>query len=321
MAMVKIISPSGWKQFEGNVASLVKIAANGLRGHDRASFIKRAGASSSVFLPYLDGVKFAADEEPVHLIALGASEAYGPNRNGDAFDEATCRGCHDTFVKLAKFYRNHRNKNPSISYGTVKLSAYNQDMRRVELLVALNKTKEAAARNNGFVADKELEKLASGKDLSVSMACRVPFDVCGWCGNKARTRDEYCKEASCKAGGCAQNLTRLVKMANDVYMVHVKNPNPAWFDISDVYKPADRIAYGNKADYLTKAAQDMGFFGVDGAKTAEDMGIMAPLAVILFQETMHPGEWLPYLTEQIKLAHGLDTLERNQELAAHPEVK
>lgn len=320
MAMVKIFSPSGW-DFDCPTASLVKVAGQGLRGHDRQEFIKRAGASSNIFLPYLDSIKIAKDEIPVHLIALGASEAYGPNRNGDGFKEATCKAFHDTFVKHARFYRNHKNKDPDISYGLVKLSAYNPVMRRVELLAILNAEKSAVDRNGGFIADKEIEKLARGEDLPVSMACRVPYDVCSSCGNKARTRDEYCTASMCKAGGCRDNLTRLVKTANDVHMLHVDNPNPSYFDISHVFRPADRIAWGSRADYLTKAASDHGFFGTDGAKMAEDMGIVAPLSVVMAQEHLLPGEWAPYLSEQIKLAYGLDSLEQQAGFALHPETR
>ena len=320
MAMVKIFSPSGW-DFDSPVASLVKIASGGLRGNDRANFIKRANGSHNVFLPYLDSVKFAADEEPMHLIALGASEAYGPNRNGDGFTEKTCKDYHDTFVKFAKFYRNHKNKDPQISYGTVKLSAYNPIMRRVELLCGLNREKSAAERNGGFIADKELEKLARGDDIAVSMACRVPYDECSYCHNKARTRDEYCTGSTCKAGGCKDNLTRLIKQGNDVHILHVNNPMPTFFDISNVFRPADRIAYGGKADWLQKAASDGGFMGIDGAKLAEDLGVTAPLAVILAQDTMMLGEWTPYLGEQVKLAHGLAEMERLAAMEMHPEIK
>jgi len=322
MAMVKIVSPCGW-DFDGPVVSLVKVASRGLRGHDRDLFIKRAYGSANVFLPYLDSVKFAADEEPVHLIALGASEAYGANRNGDGFKEATCKACHDTFVKFARFYRNHKNKDTAISYGHVKLSAYNPVMRRVELLVALNKEKSAVDRNGGFVADKELEKLAKGQDIPVSMACRVPYDICSECGNKARTRDEYCKAASCPGGGCSENLTKLVKKGSDVRHVHVDNPTPHWFDISAVFRPADRIAYGSRADWLQKAAADAwdGSYGTDGAKMATDLQVMAPLAVVLAMDTMLPGEWTPYLGDQVKIAHGLDLMEQREHLHVHDEVK
>jgi hypothetical protein len=308
MAMVKIVSPAGW-DFPGPVATPVKIARDGLRGNDRREFIKRASGAESIFLPYLDDAKVAADEEPVHLIALGAKEAYGPNRNGDAFSEAVCRRYHDTFTKFARFYRNHKNKDPAHSYGVIKCSAYNPVMRRIELLVALNRTKSAADRNGGLVADREIQKLASGKDLAVSMACRVPFDECDYCGHRARTRDEYCKEATCKVGGCADNLTRLVKLGGDMYMVHVNNTHPTWFDMSDVCRPADRICYGASADWLTKAAGDHGFLGTDGARLAEQM--VVPLAVVLYQDQLLPGEWQPLVAEQVKLAYGLDAMEKN----------
>lgn len=306
MAMVKIISPSGW-DFDAPIASTIKIASRGLLGSDRSDFVKRAGDSANIFLPFIDKVKFASDEEPVHLIALGASEAYGPNRNGDGFKEATCRACHDSFVKHAKWYRNHKNKDPLQSYGVVKLSAYNPTMRRVELLVGLNKTKEAADRNKGFIADRELEKLAMGQDLPVSMACRVAFDTCSFCGHNARTRDEYCTPSMCKAGGCKDNLTRLVKISNDVHHLHVDNPNPGYFDISYVFRPADRIAYANKADWLTKAASDGGFFDKFGAEAAESLGVIAPLSLVLDQDGEVAGR--SWVTAMVKLAYGLDALE------------
>lgn len=319
MAMVKIISPSGW-DFDCRTASLVKVASDGrLHANDRREFIKRASGSENIFLPFMDRVKFAKDEVPMHLIALGALEAYGPNRNGDGFKEAALKQYHDTFEKFARYYRNHKNKDPKISYGVVKCSAYNPAMRRVELLVGLNAEKSAVDRNGGFLADRELEKLAKGEDIPVSMACRVPYDECSFCGNKARTRDEYCKAAACKAGGCYDNLTKLVKVGNDIHHLFVHNDHPSFFDISGVFRPADRIAWGGKADWV-KAASD-GFFGIDGAKLAEDMGVVAPLSVILAQDHMQPGEWTPYLAELIKVAYGLAALERNESLRLHEETK
>jgi hypothetical protein len=186
---------------------------------------------------------------PIHLIAIGATEFYGPNRNGDGFKEATLRKYAHTFVTKpvtregAYFYRDHLNKNPLKSYGTVKAAFYHPAMHRVELLVALNGTKEAAERNNGLLADRELEKLARDDDgdaFGVSMACRVPFDVCSGCGNRARHRGEYCTARTCKYGGLAEAIT---KVAADGHVLHADNPDPAFFDISHVYRPADRTAY------------------------------------------------------------------------------
>jgi hypothetical protein len=153
-----------------------------------------------------------------------------------------------------------------------------------------------------------LEKIARGEDMPVSMACRVPHDVCSFCKHAARTRDEYCTREKCAAGGCRNNLTRLVKVGSDLHHLHVDNPNPTWFDISRVFRPADRIAYGAKADYLTKAASDSGIFELqDYIKMAEHSS--APLDVILYQSGHH-GFWSEKYAAQVKLGYGLAAIER-----------
>lgn len=312
MAIVKFVSPHGW-DFQERIVTPVKVSSRGLLGSDRAEFLKSA---SHAFLPQLDNVKFAKDEVPVHLIALGSSEAYGPNRNGDGFKEATCRQFHDTFVKFAKFFRNHKNKaeRGDPFFGIVKASAYNEDMRRVELLCALNAEKSAADRNGGFIADAELEKIARGEEIPVSMACRVPNDVCSFCKHAAKHRGEYCTREKCAAGGCRDNLTRLVKVGNDLHHLHVDNPNPTFFDISRVFRPADRIAYGAKADYLTKSASDSDWFELqDYIKMAESSA--APLDVILYQSGNH-GFWCEKYASLVKLGYALASLENEGYLSS-----
>lgn len=165
--MVKIMSPNDWS-FDVQPSELVKVSSRGLIGGDFRDFVKRAG---HVFAEEVKNIKVAKDEVPIHLIGLGATEAYGPNRNGDGFTSDTCRRYHDTFRKHARWYRNHKNKDKAKSFGYIKLSAFNEAMKRVELLIMLNATKEAALRNGGLVADEELEKIANGEDMAVSMAC------------------------------------------------------------------------------------------------------------------------------------------------------
>ncbi len=269
MAHVKVMSPGDWR-LGVKAAELVRFSSRGLVGDDLTQFIKRAG---HCFENQLHNIKIAKDEVPLHVIALGTTEAYGPNRNGDGFKAATCRAMHDTFVKAARWYRNHKNKDPAISYGVVKASAFNEQMQRVELLIALNAEKSAADRNGGFVADEELKKIAAGEDIPVSMACKVAYDVCASCGNKARHREEYCTEDSCvgphgeKRGGCKHHLT---DVAADGFINHVDNPGAEWFDMSKVWTGADRIAYGGVADYLQKAASG---HVLGGAALAEAWGL------------------------------------------------
>lgn len=240
--MIKVVSPSSW-QFNEKVAEEVKMSSRGLVGEDLHQFIKRAG---NRLANRFRSLSFEPGEVPVHLIALGATEFHGPNRNGDGFKEATCLRYHHTFVTKpvtkegAYFFRDHANKNPLRSYGIVKDSDFNEDMKRVELIVALNGTEDAAERNGGLVAENELQKLASGQEIPVSMSCRVPFDKCSGCGHESPSRANYCTAEMCKYGGLRDNMGRV---ADDGHILHADNPDPRFFDISHVFRPADRIAY------------------------------------------------------------------------------
>lgn len=273
MSMIKVIQPAA-QDFSEPVSSLIKISSRGLVGSDRQAFVKRAGAE---FADKISNIKFAKDEIPVHLIAIGATEDYGPNRNGDGFTRETCKKDHPTFEKLARFYRDHANKNPAKSFGLVKASHYNETMKRIELICALNGSKEAADRNGGLIADKEMAKLASGNDIPVSMACKIPFDTCSACGNVAKTRAEYCDSVEngghCKAGGLKHNIGRVLE---DGHILHADNTKCAFFDISHVFRPADRIAY--VSGKLEKAAS-AGI--ISGAELAEQLGVTAPLSLEL----------------------------------------
>jgi hypothetical protein len=299
MSMLKVISPRS-QDFSEPVAQMIKLSSRGLIGFDRHSLIKRAGAE---FAHLLDGVQFDPDEIPIHLLAVGATEDYGANRNGDGFRRDVCRRKHGTFQKYARFYRDHVNQDPAKSYGIVKLSAYNDAMKRIELICALNGSQAVAKKNGGFLADREMNKLASNQDIAVSMACRVPNDVCSYCNNVARTRLEYCDSPEngghCKAGGLKHHIGRLLENG---HVLHADNPDPTFFDISHVFRPADRIAY--VMGQLEKAAS----FGMSGAEIAEAIGLTAP-----YMLSVSDG-LLPNVLAQVKLAHELAALEREVKL-------
>jgi hypothetical protein len=103
-------------------------------------------------------------------------DSHNCNRNGDAFTADVCRQQHDTFRKLARWYRNHKADDPAKSYGVIKLAYFNEAMQRIELLAALNGTKQAAERNGGLVADLEQDILDKGDDLPTSMSCFLDPD-------------------------------------------------------------------------------------------------------------------------------------------------
>ena len=281
--------------------TLVRLRRDGRMGpNDRSVLEKRAGVE---FVERLRHVKLAEDEVPVHIIGLGATEDYGPNRNGDGFDRKECREHHGTFQKYGRFYRNHNNKDPDKSYGRFLDTAFNEPMKRIELLAGLNGSEKAARANGGLVADKELELLERGDDIPTSMACKVAHDVCSGCQNKARTRSEYCDGALCKYGGLKDNIGRTF---DDGHVLHARNPNPVWFDDSHVHKPADRIAWS--LGRLEKAAAAGGrVVGYGGAAMAEEIGLTMPLELMV--DPFMPS----WVAQHVKTAYLLAEAERRAE--------
>jgi hypothetical protein len=315
MAQTKIITP-GSQEFHEPIAQLVKFSSRGLIGGDLRDFVKRASAR---FTHKIASMSPMPGEILIHLLAVGATEAYGPNRNGDGFKEATCRQCHPSFMKFARWYRDHQNKDTTKGRGMIRGTDFNPEMRRIELLVGLNETKEAADRNHGLVADLELEKLNRGEDIPVSMACKVAYDECSGCGNKAKTRADYCGPEMCKYGGCKDNLA---KTFEDGHTLHVENPNAMFFDISDVYRNADRIAFTTGfADKLAEFKEMQKAAGViygadwGGAALAERFGVSAPLWLAT------DGPWTdPKIVGQLKIASALIQLEEEMEKIASDPV-
>ncbi|MCB5270508.1 MAG: hypothetical protein LHW56_01530 [Candidatus Cloacimonetes bacterium] len=187
----------------------------------------------------------------LHVIAMTDSEKYGPNNNGDFFYGDDLRKYHPTFVSNAHFYLHHVNKDPKKSIGRPIFSFYNEPMSRVELIIEIDKTNPMAM---GVV-----EKIKKGEAIYVSMGVKVSHDVCSICGNKAKTRAEYCSHLR-------YNMRKILPDGRQVYAI---NPAPLhFFDISDVNRPADRVAWA-----LQKAASQGSSFFVEGSmKTSAELG-------------------------------------------------
>ena len=189
------------------------------------------------------------------VLAMGASEFYGPNRNGDAFRESELIKTHKTFETNAHVYKSHVNKDPAKSYGEVVKSFYNPDMRRVELILEIDNNK----------APDIVEKVNSGRSVAVSMGCKIKYDVCSICGNKAPTRAQYCTHLR----------NELNKIYPDGRIVAADNPNPKFFDISIVWRPAD------KTGYMLKKVAAQGEAGPSSAWLAEKQAARITLAKYL----------------------------------------
>ena len=178
------------------------------------------------------------------ISALGAGEYWGSNSNADYFSHSElvpADGCTDygykSFERFARPYKHHINKPDSPAYGEVLHSVYNPRMHRVELLVCLDD------RSAPDIA----ERVHDGEDVPVSMGCKVPYDVCSICEQKARSTDEYCDHMK-----LAPN-----QVLSDGRKVFVFNIRPRFFDISFVFVGADRTAR-----VMAKAASARTLFAV-----------------------------------------------------------
>lgn len=202
---------------------------------------------------YIRELKSDVNRLYLHINALGSSDHWGMNANGDVFPESQLLDSHKTFEQYGNFYKHHMNK-PQLGhkvYGKVLFAYYNPTMHRVELIAYVNKD----------AAPDIVQDIDDGKDVAVSMATKVPYDTCTvrGCDNVAKVRKEYCEHGK----------TMLTKVLEDGQQVGRINPPGKFFDISKVFRPADRTGY-----VLRKVA-NRGYV-VPSVELAEVYGITDP---------------------------------------------
>lgn len=117
--------------------------------------------ASTIFKCEYDALKPPKGMTGIHLVALGDSEAYPMNRNGDLFPKEACEKYYDTFVKHGHVFEHHRNKDPKKAIGQIKAAAYNPEMHRIELYIWADNEK----------AHDHLERLEKTGEVPFSMAC------------------------------------------------------------------------------------------------------------------------------------------------------
>jgi hypothetical protein len=171
--------------------------------------------------------------------ALGAGEYYGSNINADYFPwnalahEGRDYG-YQTFLN-AHVFSHHVNKDPAKAFGLPVLSVLNPRMKRVELIIRLEREK---ARSEG--QDGVITRIDAGEFPDVSMGCKVPFDVCMICGNHSATRDDYCEHM--RPPPEMRGIWGPNKILEDGRRICVSNLTPRFFDLSFVFIGADKTA-------------------------------------------------------------------------------
>lgn len=213
---------------------------------------------ASVGSDYFRNIQPVPGHSIVYVLALGAWESYGENRNGDGFPEFAYMEAanppwitaadslvqhHKSFEKFGHNYRHHVNKDPKKAVGKVLKSFWNPSMHRVELLVDLDDAK----------APDLAERIAAGEFPPVSMGTRVKYDVCSICGNRAPTRAQYC-----------DHLKFQMRDVIEGKKVAALNPSPKFFDISWVFRPADATAF-----MMKKVAENSQYEVLSGARAGE----------------------------------------------------
>jgi len=196
---------------------------------DRNYLIKRASQYHPEIQKYIDNATPIKDLVQVLITALGAYEQWGINANADAFPEAALSHKGDdfgyeTFKTNANYFLHHVNKDPSLAKGKVLHTVWNQKAKRVELVIGIDVNLDPEG----------VSSVANGEALAFSMGSRLPYDVCSICGNKAKTRAEYC-----------DHLKYQLRQMDPVTgkLVYANNTLPKFFDISRVLIPADKTAY------------------------------------------------------------------------------
>jgi hypothetical protein len=169
---------------------------------------------------YVSNLKVDSKYLYVLINALGAGEFYSANRKGDYFFDADLKKYHKTFEDGGKCFRHHDNKHAERSYGDILFSYYNPQMHRVELVVAIDRSK-----TKDLVSDIE-----QGIFPATSMGVRVDYEQCSICGNKNKRIDDRCEHLR----------SAMNKILSDGRKVYAENYGPLkFFDISFVFIPAD----------------------------------------------------------------------------------
>jgi len=239
--------------------------------------------------PMLPGVlqfmnKLQPDQDKLYLLlsALGTSEVWGANINGDFFNRVGLKHPrteqedwgYKTFEVYGHPFRHHKNQieKGDKPYGEVHKALWNPRMERVELIVSLNRNETVQLAGGDL-----LDRLDRGDPLDISMGCKVPFDICSitnpnWKQWEYRCPKEMLLEhfsllglpygASLKARLEAMRQGRVglpgLAITTDEYsdwaknqlgrtlpdgrLVYVVNLFPRFFDISFVFLGADKTA-------------------------------------------------------------------------------
>lgn len=214
------------------------------KGFDKNTLHKQA----SCFENFYDKFERKPKHSYIHLISVAAGDYYGPNSradfyNGDSYKhefphpednkktfiilDGGIKKYHNTFEQHGKCYTEHVNsRHQAEPQGYIVASAYNEPMKRGELIIGVETEKWA----------DDIERLSNGTPMKFSIGMAAPHDICSICGREAHTEDEHCEHYKRMPGAVLED-------GNAVYVISDKG---LYHDISRVKVPAERIAFSLK---------------------------------------------------------------------------
>lgn len=139
--------------------------------------------------------------------------------------------------------------------------------------------------------------------------CRVRFDVCSICGNKATAKNPYCEHIK-------YHKREVYPDGKQAYMINV---NPTFFDISIVRRRADKIAYVlNKVASVNSAVSLM----EKNAELFEHLGSELETSLIPLAPTPDEAIFaIPDNDDMQKIASTLNDREEQEKLAMVKRIK
>jgi len=205
-------------------------------------FRKTAGVLPPEVQEYLAGLNPDPNFLYLLIVALGAADFWGSNVNGDAFFEKALLQTqspmeamknpapytgqqmprYKTFI-FAKIRKHHQNKDEHPDYGHVELPVYDNAMKRVMLIVAVDRKK----------APDIVSEAEAGNPIVWSMGCKISQDICSICNKPSKKISEYCDHLKFQ-------MNQVLPSGEKVFAI---NPTPRFFDISKVLIPADKTAF------------------------------------------------------------------------------
>ena len=168
-----------------------------------------------------DGFTYDPDYLYLKVKAVSAGEYWGDNKNNDYFPEAELKKYYKTFLS-AHTFKNHENKKIENAIGDVLTAEWSDKMKCVYLVIRIDRR----------VAPTIVRGYEKGFMTDVSMGCRVDHVICSYCGQKAKTRFDYCDHLKTMKGKVMDNGKKVCEI----------NIGPKFHDISAVLNGAERTA-------------------------------------------------------------------------------